>query len=106
MDLLSSEYTSFHRSMNYFKRRVSLKQGYRYHKFRGGGGGEGGSPKFYHWYHNLMWDSNFCLNIKGLYDIDFYRDLMYKFRKFVGLNEFSAQFRKITILYKKKSGTT
>ena len=41
------------------------------------------------------------LHKQGLSELEFYGDLVYKFNKVVGWNDFSDQFRKITIRYKR-----
>ena len=75
-----------------------LKQGYRYHKL----------PKtflnFYKQYYDLI--SKFQIGLKsllrkGLSEPEFYGDLVYKLKKIVGSNNFSAQFIKIISHYKK-----
>ena len=38
---------------------------------------------------------------KGLSEPEFYGDLVYKFKKIVGRNDFSDKFRKIIIRYKR-----
>ena len=75
-----------------------LKQGYRYHKFRKT------FSKFYRWHYDLV--SKFNMGLKsllkqGLLEPEFYGDLVYKFKKIVGRNDFSDQFRKIIIHYKR-----
>ena len=75
-----------------------LKQGYRYHKFRKT------FSKFYRRYFDLI--SKFQVGLKsllrqGLSEPDFYGDLVYKLKKIVGSNNFSAQFIKIISHYKK-----
>ena len=75
-----------------------LKQGYRYHKLRKT------FSKFYRRYYDLI--SKFQVGIKsllrqGLLEPDFYGDLVYKLKKIVGSNNFSAQFIKIISHYKK-----
>ena len=42
-----------------------------------------------------------CINRQGLSEPDFYGDLVYKLKKIVGSNNFSAQFIKIISHYKK-----
>ena len=69
-----------------------LKQGYRYHKLRKT------FSKFYERYYDLI--SKFQIGLKsflcqGLSDPEFYGDLVYKLKKIVGSNNFSAQFIKI-----------
>ena len=75
-----------------------LKQGYRYHKLRKT------FSKFYRRYYDLI--SKFQVGLKsllrqGLSEPDFYGDLVYKLKKIVGSNNFSARFIKIISHYKK-----
>ena len=75
-----------------------LKQGYQYHKL-----GKTLS-KFYRRYYDLI--SKFQVGLKsllhqGLLEPEFYGDLVYKFKKIVGSNNFSAQFIKKISHYKK-----
>ena len=75
-----------------------LKQGYRYHKLRKT------FSKFYRQYYNLI--SKFQVGLKsllrqGLSEPDFYGDLVYKLKKIVGSNNFSAQFIKIIPIIKR-----
>ena len=75
-----------------------LKQGYRYHKLHKT------FSKFYRRYYDLI--SKFQVGLKsllrqGLSVPEFYGDLVYKLRKIVGSNNFSAQFIKIISHYKK-----
>ena len=75
-----------------------LKQGYRYHKLRKT------FSKFYRRYYDLI--SKFQVGLKsllrqGLSEPDFYGDLVYKLKRIVGSNNFSAQFIKIISHYKK-----
>ena len=75
-----------------------LKQGYRYHKLRKT------FSKFYRRYYDLI--SKFQVGLrsllrKGLSEPDFYGGLVYKLKKIVGSNGFSAQFIKIISHYKK-----
>ena len=72
--------------------------GYRYHKLRKT------FSKFYRRYYDLI--SKFQVGLKsllrqGLSEPDFYGDLVYKLKKIVGSNNFSAQFIKIISHYKK-----
>ena len=76
-----------------------LKQGYRYHKLRKT------FSKFYRQYYVLIL-SKFQIGLKsllcqGLSEPEFYGDLVYKLKKIVGSNNFSAQFIKIISHYKK-----
>ena len=41
------------------------------------------------------------LLLEGLSEPDFYRDLVYKFRKIIGKNDFPYHFKKIIVHYKK-----
>ena len=75
-----------------------LKQGYQYHKLRKT------FSKFYRRYYNLI--SKFQAGLKpllrqGFSEPDFYGDLVYKLKKIVGSNNFSAQFIKIISHYNK-----
>ena len=75
-----------------------LKQGYRYHKINKT------FSKFYRRYYDLI--SKFQLGLKSLLrqrllEPEFYGDLVYKLKKIVGSNNFSAQFNKIISHYKK-----
>ena len=75
-----------------------LKQGYRYHKLRKT------FSKFYRRYYDSI--SKFQVRLKsllrqGLSDPDFYGDLVYKLKKIVGSNNFSAQFIKKFPIIKK-----
>ena len=75
-----------------------FKQGYQYHKLRKT------FSKFYRRYYDLI--SKFQVGLKsvlrqGLSEPDFYGDLMYKLKKIVGSNNFSAQFIKIVSHFKK-----
>ena len=75
-----------------------LKQGYQYHKLCKT------FSKFYRRYYDLI--SKFQVGLKsllrkGLSKSDFYGDLIYKLKKIVGSNNFSAQFIKLFSHYKK-----
>ena len=68
-----------------------LKQGYRYHKLRKA------FLKFYRRYRDLI--SKYQVGLtsllrQGLLEPEFYGDLVYKLKKIVGSNNFSAQFIK------------
>ena len=68
-----------------------LQQGYRYHKLR-------------KTFSELV--SKFNVGLKtllhqGLSELEFYGDLVYKFKKIVGRADFSEQFRKIIVRYKR-----
>ena len=71
-----------------------LQQGYRYHKLY----------KFYRRHFELI--SKFNVGLKtplheGLSEPEFYGDLVYKFKKPIGRNDFSFQFRKIITRYRR-----
>ena len=75
-----------------------LKQGYRYHKLHKT------FSKFYRQYYDLI--SQFQVGVKsllhqGLPEPEFYGDLVFKLKKIVGSNNFSAQFISIISHYKK-----
>ena len=68
-----------------------LKQGYRYHKLRKT------FSKFYRRYNDLISKSQVGLKSllhNGLSEPEFYGDLVYKLKKIVGSDNFSAQFIK------------
>ena len=52
------------------------------------------------WFLNFKLDLNSLLR-QGLWESDFYGDLVYKLKKIVGSNNFSAQFIKIISHYNK-----
>ena len=69
-----------------------LQQGYRYHKLRKT------FSKFYRRHYELISKYNVGLKTllsEGLSEPEFYGDLVYKFKKLKGINDFSFQFRKI-----------
>ena len=75
-----------------------LKKGHRYHKLRKA------FSKFYRRHYELI--SKFNVGLKsllhqGLSEPDFYGDLVYKFKKIRGMTDFSDQFRKIRMRYKR-----
>ena len=75
-----------------------LQQGYRYHKLRKT------FSKFYRRHYELV--SKFNVGLKtllhqGLSEPEFYSDLIYKFKKIVGRADFSDQFKKIIVRYKR-----
>ena len=75
-----------------------LQQGYRYHKLRKI------FSKFYRRHYELVSKFNFGLKTllhQGLSEPEFYGDLLYKFKKNVGRADFSDQFRKIILRYKR-----
>ena len=75
-----------------------LKQGYRYHKLRKS------FSKFYRRHNELV--SKFSVGLKsllqqGLSEPEFYGDLVYKFKNIRGTTDFSSQFHKIIMRYKR-----
>ena len=75
-----------------------LHQGYRYHELRKA------FSKFYHRHYELV--SKFKVGLKsllqqGLSEPEFYGDLVYKLRKSVSRADFSDQFRKVIMRYKR-----
>ena len=94
----ASSYVTDFNTRNKLLTQKLLKQGYRYHKLRKT------FSKFYRRYFDLI--SKFQVGLKsllrqGLSEPDFYGDLVYKLKKIVGINNFSAQFIKIISHYKK-----
>ena len=75
-----------------------LQQGYRYHKLRKT------FSKFYRRHYQLISKYNVGLKTllsEGLSEPEFYGDLVYKFKKLKGINDFSFQFRKIITRYRR-----
>ena len=75
-----------------------LQQGYRYHTLRKT------FSKFYRRHYELV--SKFNVGLKpllhqGLLEPEFYGDLVYKFKKIESRADFSDQFRKIIVRYKR-----
>ena len=94
----ASSYVADFNTCNKLLTQKLLKQGYRYHKRRKT------FSKFYRRYYDMI--SKFQVGLKsllrqGLSEPDFYGDLVYKLKKIVGSNNFSAQFIKIISHYKK-----
>ena len=72
-----------------------LRQGYRYHNVR---------SKFYRRHFDIVSKYNVGLKtllLQGLSEPEFYGDLVYKFRKIIGKNDFPYHFKKIIVRYKK-----
>ena len=77
-----------------------LQQSYRYHKLRKT------FSKFYRRHYDLISKYNVGLKTlldEGLSEPEFYGDLVYKFKKLIGRNDFSFQFRKIIPRYRRIS---
>ena len=94
----ASRYVADFNTRNKLLTQKLLKQGYRFHKLRKT------FSKFYRQYYELI--SKFQVGLKsflrqGLSEPDFNGDLVYKLKKIVGSNNFSAQFIKIISHYKK-----
>ena len=94
----ASSYVSDFNTRNKLLTHKLLNQGYRYHKL------SKTFSKFYRRYYDLI--SKFQVGLKsllrqGLSEPNFYGDLVYKLKKIVGSNNFSAQFIKIFSHYKK-----
>ena len=93
----ASSYVADFNTRNKLLTQKFLEQGYRYHKLHKT------FSKFYRRYYYLI--SKFQVGLKslllqGLSEPDFYSDLVYKLKKIVGSNNFSAQFIKIISHYK------
>ena len=75
-----------------------LQQGYRYHKLRKT------FSKFYRRHYELIPKYNVGLKTllgEGLSEPEFYGALVYKFKKLIGRDDFSFQFRKIITRYRR-----
>ena len=75
-----------------------LRQGYRYHKLRKA------FSKFYRRHFDIVSKYNVGLKtllLQGLSEPEFYGDLVYKFRKIIGKNDFPYHFKKKVVRYKK-----
>ena len=75
-----------------------LKQGYRYHKLRTA------FSKYYRRHFDLVSKYNVGLKpllLQSLSEPEFYGNLVHKFRKIIGKNDFPYNFRKIIVRYKK-----
>ena len=95
---VSSYVTDFNTRNKLFTQKL-LKQGYRYNILRKT------FSKSYRRYYDLILKFQVglrCLLRRGLSEPDFYGDLVYKLKKIVCSNNFSAQFIKIISNYKKK----
>ena len=94
----ASSYVADFNTRNKLLTQKLLKGGYWYHKLHKT------FSKFYRRYYDLI--SKFQVGLKsllrqGLSESDFYGDLVYKLKKIVGSNNFSAQFIKKVSHYKK-----
>ena len=95
---IASSYVAEFNTHNKLLTQKLLKQGYRYHKLRKT------FSKFCRRYYDLILKFQVGLTSllrKGLSEPEFYCDLVYKLKKIVGSNKFSAQFIKIISDYKK-----
>ena len=73
------------------------RQGYRYHKIRKA------FSKFYRRHFDIVSQYNVGLKtllLEGLSEPEFYGELVYKFRKIIGKNDFPYHFKKIMVSYK------
>ena len=96
----ASSYVADFNTRNKLLTQKLLKQGYRYHKLCKT------FSKFYRQYYDLIYKFQAGLKSllrQGIFEPDFYGDLVYKLKKIVCSNNFSAQFIKI-ISHFKKSG--
>ena len=94
---MSSHLADFNAHKRIFTAKL-LQQGYRYHKLRKA------FSKFYCRHFELVPKYNTRLRSllqQGLTVPEFYGELVYKFRKIVGKANFSAQFKKIIMGYKR-----
>ena len=76
---------------NMFLAAKLLKQGHRYHKLRKA------FPKFYRRHFDILSKYNVGLKtfiLQGLSELEFYGDLVYKFRNLIGKNDLSHYFKK------------
>ena len=94
----ASSYISDFNTRNKLLTQKLHKQGYLYHKLRKT------FSKFYRRYYDLL--SKFKVGLQsllrqGLSKPEFFGDLVYKLKKIVGSNNFSAQFIKLISYYKK-----
>ena len=83
---------------HWFVSKTDFQQGYRYHKLRKT------FSKFYRRHYELVFKFNVGLKTllhQGLSEPESYGDLVYKFKKIVGRVDFSDQFRKIIVRYKR-----
>ena len=96
---VSSHVVDFN-TRNQVLRAKLLRQGYRYHKIRKA------FSKFYRRHFDILSKYNVGLKsllLQGLSEPEFYGNLVYKFRKIIGKNDFSYHFKNI-IVRKKKIG--
>ena len=81
-----------------FRRETTKNFSYRYHKIRKA------FSKFYRRHFDIVSKYNVGLKtllLQGLSEPEFYGDLVYKFRKIIGKNEFPYHFKKMVVRYKK-----
>ena len=97
-DLPSSDYEADFNARNKCLTAKLLQQGYRYHKLRKT------FSKFYRRHYELISKYNVGLKTllsEGLSEPEFYGDLVYKFKKLIGSNDCSFQFRKLITRYRR-----
>ena len=96
-DLLESSHVDDFNTRNTVLTAKLLRQGYRYHNIRKA------FSKFYRPHFDIVSKYNVGLKrlrLEGLSEPEFYRVLVYKFRKMIGRNDFPYHFRKIIVPYK------
>ena len=94
---VSSHVDDFH-SRNKVLTAKLLRQGYRYHKIRKA------FSKFYRRHFEIVSKYNVGLKtllLDGFSELEIYGDLVYKFKKLFGKNDFPYHFKKINVRYKK-----
>ena len=94
----ASSHVAYFNTCNKLLTKKLLKQGYRYHKLRKI------FSKFYRLYYDLIPKLHVrfkSLLRQGLSVPEFYGDLVYKLKRIVGSNNFSAKFIKVISHYKK-----
>ena len=94
MDLMVDDFNTLNKVLT----SKLLRQGYRYHKIRKA------FSKFYRRHLDIVSKYNVGLKrllLEGLSEPEFYGDLVYKFRKIIGKNDFPYHFKKIIVCYKK-----
>ena len=88
--IISKVFNARNKSLN----AKHLQQGYRYHKLRKT------FSKFYRRHYELVSKLKTLLH-QGISEPECFGDLVYKFKKIVGRADFSDQFRKVNVCYKR-----
>ena len=97
-DLLVSSHVDDFNTRNKVVTLNLLRQGYRYDKLHKA------FSKFYRRHFDIVSKYNVGLKtllLQGLSEPEFHGDLVYKFRKIIGKNDFPYHFKKIIVRYKK-----